>query len=213
MKINTNLFHYFEQSGLKVNYHPNDMIYMEEDNTSSLYLITKGRVRVFMMSPSGVEITLEILEKGNIFGESSFLQDSPRPTTVTAINEVELISCKLDNLYPFLNESTDLTISLMQMLSNRCDYLAFSLKKAYTYNSEEKVASFLLEQTKHDDNEKDILNDTIPYTHEEIASLIGLSRVTVTNILNKFEKAGYIKISYRHTKVLDKEALASLLPK
>ncbi|MFR7592216.1 MAG: Crp/Fnr family transcriptional regulator [Longibaculum sp.] len=205
MKIKEELFHYFEKAGTKVNYHPQDIIYMQEDDANNLYLITKGRVRVYMIAPNGDEITLEILGKGRIFGESSFLQNSSRPTTVSAIQDVHLISCRLDDLYPYLNESKELTISLLQMMSQTCDYLATLVKKAYTYNRYEKVASFLLEQT--------AISSSLSLTHEEIASLVGLSRVTTTKVLNEFVKKNYIANEYKNIKIIDKKALSQLLEK
>lgn len=211
MKISENLFHYFEKAGTKVKYHPNDIIYMQEDDSTNLYLILKGRVRVFNINPMGEEVTFEFLEKGRIFGESSFFQNSLRPTTVMAVNEVELISCYLDDLYPYLSDSKELTISLLKLLSQTCDYMTSLLKKAYTYNRYEKIASFLLEQTVVDNIDKGIINSTLPYTHEEIAIIVGLSRVTVTKVLNDFAKKGYIKNKYKKIIILNKKALAQLL--
>ena len=211
MKISENLFHYFEKAGTKVKYHPNDIIYMQEDDSTNLYLILKGRVRVFNINPMGEEVTFEFLEKGRIFGESSFFQNSLRPTTVMAVNEVELISCYLDDLYPYLSDSKELTISLLKLLSQTCDYMTSLLKKAYTYNRYEKIASFLLEQTVVDNIDKGIINSTLPYTHEEIATIVGLSRVTVTKVLNDFAKKGYIKNKYKKIIILNKKALAELL--
>ena len=72
MKIHKNLFKYFEKAGRKMNYHPHDIIYMQEDDSTSLYLIISGRVRVYHMTSSGEEVTYEILDKGRIFGKSSF---------------------------------------------------------------------------------------------------------------------------------------------
>lgn len=213
MKISEDLFHYFEDAGTKVHYHPQDLIYMQEDNAHSLYLITKGRVRVFLLTSNGEELTLEVLEKGRIFGESSFFQNSLRPTTVCAVTEVELIECQLDHLYPYLCESKELTVSLLQMMSQTCDYITSLLKKSYTYNRYEKVASFLLEQVKEDNQDKGIIHDTIPYSHEEVASIIGLSRVTTTKVLNEFEKKGYIYSHYRKISILDKEALKKIIKK
>lgn len=211
MKINDNLFHYFEEAGTIVTYHPNDIIYMEEDNSTSLYLVIKGRVRVYSMTSSGDEITFDILDRGRIFGESSFFQNSLRPTTVEAINDVKLISCHLDDLYPYLHQSQELTISLLKMMCQTNDYITSLLKKAYTYNRYEKVASFLLEQTSTDNINKGIINNTLPYTHEEIASSVGLSRVTATKVLNEFVKKGYIKTKYKQIIILNKDALSELL--
>lgn len=202
MKIKKELFHYFEKAGSKINYKPHDIIYMQEDDATSLYLITKGRVRVYLLSASGEEMTLEIIDQGRIFGESSFIQNSSRPTNVTAITNVELISCQLDNLFPYLNESKDLTLSLLQLMSQTCDYLSLQVKKAYTYDRYAKVASFLLEQTQTDNPYKDIFHSCLPYSHDEIASIVGLSRVTVTKVLNEFVDKGYIKIQYKKIHII-----------
>lgn len=205
MKISEDLIYYFEQAGTKVQYHPNDIIYMQEDDANMLYLIIKGRVRVYLLNATGEEVTLEIINRGRIFGESSFIYNSFRPTSVSAINEVELIACRLDDLYPYLNESKELTIALLQLMSHTCNYLTSLIKKAYTYNRYEKVASFLLEQS--------IDDQVICYSHEEIASLVGLSRVTVTKVINEFTKKQYIQNHYKKIKVINKKALSQLLKK
>ena len=79
MKIKQELFHYFEKVGYKRKYQADDLIYMQEDDAKYLYLIIKGRVRVYDISTSGQEITFDILDKGRIFGESSFFQNAYRP--------------------------------------------------------------------------------------------------------------------------------------
>ena len=61
MKIKEELFHYFEKAGTKIKYSPQEIIYMQEDDAKNLYLITKGRVRIYVMNPTGEEVTLEII--------------------------------------------------------------------------------------------------------------------------------------------------------
>lgn len=211
MKIKKDLFQYFYKAGQIVKYKSQDIIYMQDDHSNNLYVVVKGRVRVYVLNPNGEEITYDILDEGRIFGDSSFFQNSPRPTTVSAVNDVELISCTLENLYPFLKESDELAISLMKLMSQTCDYLSTLVKRAYTYNRYEKIASFLLELTLTDNPNKNIINNTIPYTHEEISTIVGLSRVTTTKVLNEFQKHGYIKTQYKKITVLNKKALSELL--
>ena len=208
IKIPSELYCYFEKAGSSITYNKNDIIYMQDDNAKNLYLIKKGRVRVYYISKEGNEATLEIVEKGRIFGESSFIQQSKRPTTVSAINDVELICCSLENMYPYLCESKELTILLFQLLSNTCNHLSNLLNQAYFYNRYEKVANFLLQQTATSDKDKDISENCIPYSHEEIALCIGLNRVTTTKILNYFNSLGYIKLKYKRVLILDRQALA-----
>lgn len=203
MKIDEHLFNYFTNQGSLIKYLPDDIIYMQEDSSNNLYLILKGRVRVYLISKDGQEITLDIIEKGQIFGESSFLLNTSRPVCVSAIDEVELVSCNLENMYPVILESKELTLAIMRLLSATNDHLTNQVKKAYFYNRHEKIAAFLLEQNKK----------TISYSHEEIASLTGLNRVTVTKILNDFHRFEMINIAYRKITITNREALNNYLDK
>lgn len=207
IKIPDELYCYFEKVGHSIKYHKDDIIYMQDDNATSLYLIKKGRVRVYYVSKDGNEATLEIVEKGRIFGESSFIQRSKRPTTVSAINDVELISCSLEDMYPYLSQSKELTILLFQLLSSTCNHLSTLLNQSYFSNRYEKVANFLLQQTSVANKDKNISEDCIPYSHEEIALCVGLNRVTITKILNYFSNLGYIELKYKKVRILDRQAL------
>ena len=203
MEISENLFHYFTSVGIPTHYEPGEIIYMQEDNSHQLYLIIKGRVRVFLISKDGHEITFDIIGKGKIFGESSCLQNTNRPVCVSAIDATDLVSCQLETLYPSILESKELTLSIMQLLSSTNDHLTHLVKKAYFYDRNEKIASFLLEQKE----------TTITFTHEEIALLTGLSRVTVTKILNDFANSKLIKQAYRKIIILDHEGLKNCINK
>lgn len=143
MKIAENLFNYFKNTGTLIKYQPNDIIYMQEDSSNNLYLILKGRVRVYLISKDGQEITLDIIDKGRIFGESSFLLNTSRPVCVSAIDEVELISCNLENLYPAILESKELTIAIMQLLSSTNDHLTNQVKKHIFITAMKKLLLFI----------------------------------------------------------------------
>lgn len=204
MKIKKECFQYFEKAGQKQVYQPSDIIYMQEDDADLVFLIVKGKVRVYVMNSNGKEVTMDILQRGQIFGESAFIQHSARPTTVNAINDVEVIACYPETLYSYCLQSPDLMISIMQSMSQTCNYLTSIIKRSYTYNRYEKVAAFLLDQMDQKHHE-------ISYTHEEIASLLGLSRVTVTKVLNEFEKEKMILLQYKTIVIKDKNKLYAFL--
>lgn len=180
---------------------------MQEDDADLIYLILNGRVKVYVMNSNGKEVTMDILQSGDIFGESAFISQSKRPTTIQAMSDVEVIACYPKHLYPYLQQSQDLLINILQSLSQTCDYLTAMIKRSYTYNRYEKVAAFLLDQMDHYHHHE------ITYSHEEIASLLGLSRVTVTKVLNEFVKEKMILIQYKTIIVKDKNKLYSFLHK
>lgn len=211
IKIPETLFTYFEQAGQKRYYRKNSIIYMQEDQATDLYLITNGRVRVYSLFKDGREMTIEIIEKGRIFGDSSFIQEATRPVSVSAVSDVELISCSLDAMLPYLALSPELTRLLFQLLSETCQHLSSLLDRSYFYDRYQKVAIFLLEQTRFANKDKAIRQNELCYSHEEIAECVGLNRVTVTKILNEFQENGWVLLSYKKVVILERDGLASLL--
>lgn len=206
-KITNDLLHYFEEAGQTLFYHPNQCIYFQGDTSNQLYVVKKGRVRVFFLDQEGQEMTVEIIENGRIFGESSFLDQTSRPTTVEAINEVELYACTLDSLIPYLTSSSLLTTTLFKLLIRNMNNLSLQLHNLYFLDRYQKVASFLLEQTTHPNIEKGITKNSIAYSHQEIAYCIGLSRGTVTRVLDALKKDNCIALQYKKVIIKDRIAL------
>ena len=93
------------------------------------------------------------------------------------------------------------------MLNDKCNHLTQLLKWAQTYDRFEKVAAFLYELSATNNIEKNLLFGDIPYTHQEIADSLAISRVTVTKVLNQFKDEGLISIEYGHIKVLKRDKL------
>ena len=83
-KLKKEYYPYFEKAGQIQNYQKTDLIYMQEDDADLIYLIIKGKVRVYVMNSNGKEVTVDILKSGEIFGESALIPHSKRPTTIEA---------------------------------------------------------------------------------------------------------------------------------
>ncbi|MCD8131706.1 MAG: Crp/Fnr family transcriptional regulator [Lachnospiraceae bacterium] len=201
----------FAQAGYLRRYSQNEVIYMEGDTANTLCIIRKGRVRVMLSTSEGEELTLEIVEKGRLFGESSFLSKSLRPTTVTAVTDVELICCTIGALIPFLCRTPDVLAKVLQHCSETMNHLSYSLHSFRFMDRRQKIASFLLEETDTDNPDKDISSGCLPYTHEEIAWCLGLARPTVSSVLKEFEKNHLVRCAYRKVYVLDRSALRNIV--
>lgn len=196
--------------GVQKSYCKGEIIYLQNDSADFLYLILSGRVRVYTLSSSGRETTLEIIEKGRIFGESSFLSEHVRPTTVSAVNEVILISCSVQKLIPVLSESPELMTLLFQHLSETCNHLSRQIYRLTNYDCYQRISSFLLEETSFPNREKGIIENVLPYTHKEIAETLGMNRVTVSRVLSHFAAQNFIQNSYGKIIILDREKLSKV---
>ncbi|MCD7918584.1 MAG: Crp/Fnr family transcriptional regulator [Clostridiales bacterium] len=197
----------FSQAGYLRRFARNEMIYLEGDVANTLCIIRRGRVRIMFSTPEGEELTVEIVEKGRLFGESSFLSKSLRPTTVTAVTEVELICCTIPQLIPCLCQNPDILTKLLQHCSETMNHLSYSLHSFRFLNRYQRIASFLLTETGTDNPDKEITGQCLPYTHDEIAMCLGLARPTVSQVLKEFERKGCVRCAYGRVYVLDRAAL------
>ncbi len=200
-----------EQVGPLRVYEPGQTIYFAGEPADSLYIIREGRVRVLLDALAGDEMTLEIVEKGRIFGESSFQSCSTRPTTVIAINHVALIDCTIATLLPYLQQDAELLTKLLQFCSNTMNHLSYLLHDVCFLDRYGRVASLLLRETAQANPDKGITENCLPYTHEEIGWCLGLSRATVSRVLQQFRCRGWIRSTYRKIEILNRGALRNVI--
>ncbi|WMJ81795.1 Crp/Fnr family transcriptional regulator [Clostridium sp. MB40-C1] len=207
INITSDFYKIFEEAGTIQRYSKNEMIYFQEDVAESFYLIKSGRVRIFLISPEGTELTIEILRKGKLFGESSYFSYGSRLTSVSAATDVELISVSLENLYPYLTKYPELMIQMFHLMSLTMKNLSTQVNSMAFLPADKKVAELILRLGVHFKKNKNDESYIIDYSHEEIAQLIGSCRVTVTKILNSFQEKGLVSLGYKKVKVIDEKSL------
>lgn len=74
----------------KKNYKTGEIIFKDNEDGSSLYVIKRGEVKACKAAPDGELMTLTMMKDGDIFGEMSFLDERPRSATIIAISNTEV---------------------------------------------------------------------------------------------------------------------------
>lgn len=200
----------FRSAGRVRRFAPKETVFKQGDLATKFYLVTSGRVRAYAISTDGQEITLEVLEAGRIFGDSSFLSGAYRTVSVQAVTDAEIVVCRTEKLLSLCRQSEELMILLFQHMAETCNYLTHQVARLVHYDSRQKVADFLLCESASRGQIHP--GAALPYSHEEIAHSVSLNRVTVSRILGEFKGKGMIDSQYRSIRILDRDALSSLLP-
>ena len=181
-------------------------IFMQGDAASDLYLITRGRVRAFTLSPAGKETTLEVMEAGRIFGELALLSGSHRSVSIQTVTDCQIVTASTEKLLPLCLDSEELTMLIFRHMADTCNYLTHQIGRLVQYDSVQKVADFLLCESERRKSA------SLPYTHQEIADSVSLNRVTVSRILSDFKEKGWIDSHYGSISILSPGDLRGLLP-
>jgi CRP/FNR family transcriptional regulator len=103
---------------------PGSVMLSQGEQGVGLFIITKGTARITRKnSPEGAEEVLGTAGAGEVIGEMALLDDLPRSATITAVDEVNVLTLPLWEFRRFLRRSLhndpDVGLTLLAVLSRR----------------------------------------------------------------------------------------------
>ncbi|WP_366480480.1 Crp/Fnr family transcriptional regulator [Ornithinibacillus hominis] len=169
-------------------------------NQKRLYLIKSGKVRMYTLSNSGKELTIDILGAGHIFGEISLFAPGSHLIYAKAIENS--IICSIDKIQfeQVLMEKPVIALKIIKVLSTRLKEME-EMMEQMAYGSVRNKLLFLLNRLSEKFGEP--LNENaavqnewiqigVKVTHQELASMMGSIRETVTELLNELISEGVV---------------------
>lgn len=192
------------------NHPPGQVILLENDWGSSVYFILEGWVKIRTYNLDGKEVTLNVLGKGELFGEMAPLDEVPRSTDVITLVPTVIGNMPAHDFVHLLNTEPKSGIRLAQLIARRLRQVNRRLRLRES-DSVSRVADVLLflADGQGKPGEQGIEIPNLP--HRELSSLSGLARETVTRVLSKLEKKGLIQRDRDVLCISDVDALEQLL--
>ncbi len=191
--------------------HPaNQVILLENDWGGSVYFILEGWVKIRTYNLDGKEVTLNILGKGELFGEMAALDEVPRSTDVITLTQTTIGNMPAQDFVQLLHTEPFAGIRLAQLMARRLRQVNRRLRLRES-DSTSRVADIILFLAEGQ-GKLTVSGTEIPnLPHRELSSLSGLARETVTRVLNKLEKKGLILRDREILRIPDLPALERLL--
>ena len=173
-----------------------------------LYVLLRGRVRVFTDSPDGNEMVLGHLTAGECVGELSLLDGLPRSANVQAAEAGEALVLSRNDLLTFLRGKPEIAIRLLEVLSRRLRHTNDLVEDAAFLDVAGRLAKRLLEFASSEGSPVvDGVAIAARLTHVELAAMIGASRESVTKALHEFARVGLITSRTGQIVIHDPKAL------
>jgi CRP/FNR family transcriptional regulator/CRP/FNR family cyclic AMP-dependent transcriptional regulator len=185
---------------IKVNkYKKGDTIFHQEDPGATLYIILSGQVKITINSPDGEEAILAVLTVGDFFGELSLLDQEPRSANVVAMLDTQTIILHRRDFLNFLSIRHELAVDMLAALSRRLREADNSLQDTVFLNLPARLAKRLLELgQKHGIKTDRGVEIGLRLTQQNLADMVGASRVAVNKQLNLFKIEGLIDMDKQH---------------
>ena len=180
----------------------NTVIYTQGEQANSFYYLKKGRVKIFITSENGMEKTLSVIGKGAILGEAAFFDEQPRISSAKAILRCELVSIDKNVLMDIIRRNPRTAMELFKLQAQTIRMLSSQVDSITFLNADCRIARFLMESMNCTED-----GFSVNATHEEIASVVGVSRVTVSKFMIRLSNLGIIKTGYKTIRILNPEKL------
>jgi CRP/FNR family transcriptional regulator len=186
-------------------------IFEQEGLTSSIFLICKGRVRVYSTASSGRIMISRIAVRGDMLGLSAMLNQEPNEATAETVEAatVKSISCAaFERLLKVSNEISAMTVHVLAR-ENHGTFIE-ARRLALSLSISGRLSDLLLNYAHYAPSSVPPITFRMKFTHEELGNMLGTSRETVTRLLNRYERDGFIARCGSTVRILKPARLASL---
>lgn len=193
-------------------YKKNSIVISEGNHGDSMFVVKSGKVKIYKTDVSGKEIILDIKGENKMFGEVTLFTDISYPATVKTIEDSEIIILENAELEKVVEKSPKLALGIIKVLSARLLKSQQKLKELVVDDVYMRTARELLSlAAKYGKENIGYTELDLGLTREELASIVGTSRETVSRVLSKFGCEGSITIKGRKISIVNEEKLKGWL--
>ncbi|WP_455539332.1 Crp/Fnr family transcriptional regulator [Terrisporobacter sp.] len=170
-----------------------DKILKQNDKPSFVYIIKKGKVKVYSLAHTQVKYLERIYCEYNIFGEMELFVDKPILNYVEALEHCEVVKIPKDAFLEWIKYDSDFSLYINVQLSTKMYHTSVNSKANVAYPLKDRIIFFLwsfLDEHKIDTVHKDILVEGVG---SNIRSINRIIKELVNENLIEYNK-GFIKV-------------------
>jgi len=173
----------------------NQTILHEEETSEFMYIIISGKVKISRVGRDGKEAILSMHGSGEFFGELSLIDGKTSPASVLAVENSNVAIISKDHFYSLLYTQRKVLENLLKILCSRLRE-AWQKIEMLNFNDASQRLKMLLNMLSETYGEKTPEGTVlrVRLIHQDMADMTGLTRETVTRVLDKWKKNGEIAI-------------------
>jgi CRP/FNR family cyclic AMP-dependent transcriptional regulator len=183
-----------------------EIVCSQGDPGDALYAVVTGRIRISSGTADGREISLNIMEPGDTFGEIALLDGGTRTATATATEPSELVSIRRDHFVALLEREPRVALELLKLCGERLRWTSGLVEDAALLDAPARLAKRLLSLGElHGQRSK--AGITLKISQEDLATFLGVSRQVVNQYLQGWKAKGWVALGRGAVTVRDPDAL------
>ena len=186
------------EHGRITTFNKGEMLIREGERGETLFILLRGRVKVFSANNEGKELILDTRGAGETLGEMT-LDDGVRSASVAALEETTCSIVTHDEMRRYIVANPEFALQLILYLIGRTRGAVESLKRMALLNVHGRLTNLLTSLTP---KQQGIGYITEKLSQQQLAERVGASRDMVSRILHELADEGYVAIHSKQIEVL-----------
>lgn len=184
-------------------------VIFEPGDKDRVFIVKTGQVELYQLTPNGKKVIIERLLPGSFFGDLG--TEDETETFVEATIDSFVCSLNKDKFFTLVSKHPELSEKLMKQLFGRLVDVEKRMSSVAADNAFQRIVKLLLNLGKKPTSPRlklseptsprlkgarkteDLVEVSEKFTHEQIAQMLGISRQTVTTLINQLERKGLIQ--------------------
>ena len=186
-------------------YRKGEIIFHQDDPGGYLYIISAGRVRIYVAGPDGREVTLRIYGPDSNFGELSVLDGESRSASAAALDDVITYVLYREDFLNLLRENFALVQHILAILAERVRYTTNYSEQLAFLSAPGRVAALLMRLAGAEATVQPPIR--LELSQQELADFANTTREWVNRALHDFAAEGLVRVERRAVVILDPAGL------
>ncbi|SDB82969.1 CRP/FNR family transcriptional regulator, anaerobic regulatory protein [Pelagirhabdus alkalitolerans] len=165
-----------------------DHVFHTDDRSEGLYVVHKGKVRIYRLSENGKEQLVRLLLPGDFTGELAIFQSKDHTSFAEALTDASICRISRQDFNDLITDYPSIAVKMLNALANRLDQAEQQTTRFATESVSKRLAYFLNELMQADQSK----SITLPMSRKDLALYLGTTPETISRELKRFEKEGYV---------------------
>lgn len=193
-------------------YQQGETIFHEGDPGQALYVIARGRIRIYIQNEEGQETSVILYGPTALFGELAVIDERPRSASAVAMEDTILYTLDRLHFREHLKQFPQLAFNFMQTLADRVRYGTSQVESLTLLDVPHRLARKLLELARdYGRVEATGVVIRMNLTQSDLASLVGVTRESINKAIRAFRDQKLIHMEPGQITILDPDALRERL--
>ena len=167
-----------------------EQLFLEGQMATAFFVIVSGKVKVYKLSPEGIEHIMTVQSSGGLVAEAAILDLQTYPAYCQAMEDTVLIRIPKDDFIQLILDNPRIALKIMNSYSKRLRHFVNLVEELSLHDIKSRLAKYIVGNyvTK---NEKNVF--TLTVTKKELAAILGTIPETLSRTLGYFKKQQMIE--------------------